>query len=264
MDPLMMFKVLILEKLYDLSDRTMEYQIADRLSFQRFLGIQSTEGITDEMTIWLFREQIKDYGLIDRLFDDFVHRPKSNSLIVNQGKIVDASLVRAPKQRNSREENAKLTDGKLPEDWERNPNKNRQKDKDATWVKKNGVSEYGYKDHIKVDSNSKLIEDYQVTPNSVHDSQVLEEVLSETDRGQKLYADSAYRSSDIEEQLKEMGIESHIHEKGYRNKTLTQKQKRSNTKKSRVRARVEHVFGYDVSPNFRTVSQDNYLLNVNN
>ena len=121
MDPLMMFKVLILEKLYDLSDRTMEYQIADRLSFQRFLGIQSTEGIPDEKTIWLFREQIKDYGLIDRLFDDFVHRLKSNSLIVNQGKIVDASLVRAPKQRNSREDNAKLTDGELPEDGKRIP-----------------------------------------------------------------------------------------------------------------------------------------------
>ena len=117
MDPLMMFKVLILEKLYDLSDRTMEYQIADRLSFQRFLGIQSTEGIPDEKTIWLFREQIKDYGLIDRLFDDFVHRLKSNSLIVNQGKIA----------------------------------------------------------------------------NSVPDSQVLEDVLSETDRGQKLYADNAIR-----------------------------------------------------------------------
>lgn len=244
MDPLMMLKILILQKLYDLSDQAMEFQIADRLSFQRFLFIESTKGIPDEKTIWLYREQIKEHGLIDKIFDDFLQRLRDKSMIINKGKIVDASLVHAPKQRNSKEENSKLDCGEKPDSWMENPNKDRQKDKDATWVKKNGQSSYGYKDHIKIDSQSKLIEQYQVSVNSLHDSQALEDVLENGDENQKLYADSAYRSQDIEEMLEGKGIKSEIHEKGYRGKTLTEKQKKMNTKKSRIRARVEHVFGH--------------------
>lgn len=244
MDPLMMLKILILQKLYDLSDQAMEFQIADRLSFQRFLGIESTKGIPDEKTIWLYREQIKEHGLIDQLFNEFLQRLRDKSMIINKGKIVDASLVHVPKQRNTKEENSKLDAGKTPETWKENPNKDRQKDKDATWVKKNGQSYYGYKDHIKVDSKSKLIEEYQVSVNSLHDSQALEDVLGDEDENQNLYADSAYRSQEIEEMLKGKGIKSKVHEKGYRGKPLTEKQKTRNTKKSRTRARVEHIFGH--------------------
>jgi transposase, IS5 family len=244
MDPLMMLKILILQKLYDLSDQAMEFQIADRLSFQRFLGIESTKGIPDEKTIWLYREQIKEHGLIDQLFNEFLQRLRDKSMIINKGKIVDASLVHVPKQRNTKEENSKLDAGKTPETWKENPNKDRQKDKDATWVKKNGQSYYGYKDHIKIDSKSKLIEEYQVSVNSLHDSQALEDVLGNEDENQNLYADSAYRSQEIEEMLKGKGIKSKVHEKGYRGKPLTEKQKTRNTKKSRTRARVEHIFGH--------------------
>jgi hypothetical protein len=87
MDPLMMLKILILQKLYDLSDQAMEFQIADRLSFQRFLGIESTKGIPDEKTIWLYREQIKEHGLIDQLFNEFLQRLRDKSMIINKGHL---------------------------------------------------------------------------------------------------------------------------------------------------------------------------------
>ncbi|HLF62301.1 MAG TPA: transposase, partial [Saprospiraceae bacterium] len=144
MDPVMMLKVLFLQKLYDLSDQGMEYQIADRMSFQRFLKIQSTKGIPDQKTIWLFREQMKANGLIDELFDMFVQKLRERSLIVNSGKIVDASIVHAPMQRNTREENKTINEGSIPEEWESQPNKVRQKDVDATWVKRHGKAYFGY------------------------------------------------------------------------------------------------------------------------
>jgi IS5 family transposase len=83
-----------------------------------------------------------------------------------------------------------------------------------------------------------------VTDASVHDSQPLVDLLATSDG--RLHADSAYRSEKIDEALKERGIQNYIHEKGHRHHPLTGKQKESNTKKSRVRARVEHIFGFQV------------------
>jgi len=245
MNPVMMMKVLILQKLYNLSDHGLEFQLADRMSFQRFLGITSIKAIPDEKTIWLFREQAKNAGLVDRLFDHFVQSLRAAGLIANEGKIVDASIVEAPRQRNSREENQKIKSGEEIEDWNENPNKLRQKDVDASWTKKHGKTYYGYKDHIKVDAKSKLIEDYEVGTASEHDSQVIDSLTDqEYDRGQSLWVDSAYRSDEIEEMLKGKDINSEIHHKGKRGKPLNKKQKGQNTKKSKTRARVEHVFGY--------------------
>ena len=243
-DPLKMFKILILQKMYQLSDHSTEFQIADRMSFQRFINIQSIKGIPDEKTIWLFREQAQAAGLIDKLFDYFVSRLEEKGLIVNEGKMIDASIVSAPKQRNNKGENDKIKRGEQIEDWESNPNKKRQKDIDATWTKKHGRTHYGYKNHIKACVPSKLLQDYEVGTASEHDSQVLHLLTSEEkDSNQKLYADSAYRSEKIEEELKSKKIISEIHEKGNRRAKLTSKQIKSNKKKSKIRVRVEHVFG---------------------
>lgn len=245
LDPLMMFKVLILQKLYNLSDHSTEYQIADRLSFQRFIGIKSIKGIPDENTIWLFREQLMNAGLVDKLFNLFKERLETAGFIANEGKIIDASIVDAPKQRNSRQENEKIKKGEENEEWNNNPHKSRQKDTDASWTKKHGKTFYGYKDHIKVDSKSKLIHEYQVGTASEHDSQVIEELINvEEDKGQPLWADSAYRGETIEEKLKSLEIKSQIHEKATKKNPLTLNQKKNNTEKSKTRSRVEHIFGY--------------------
>jgi len=126
-------------------------------------------------------------------------------------------------------------------------NKLRQKDTDARWVKKNQEKHYGYKNHINADQTNKLVQSFAVSNAAVHDSQVFEELLDQTidPKGKKrpIYADSAYRSKDQEESLAGNGFESQIHEKGARNRPLTDEQKASNRIKSKIRARVEHVFG---------------------
>ena len=241
-DYVMMFKVLVLQRLYNLSDEQMQYQILDRLSFQRFLGQGLHSDVPDEKTIWLFREVLTNRGMIGKLFDHYKAHLEKKGLITNNGSIIDASFVEVPRQRNSREENATIKEGKIPEDWEDDPAKLRQKDTDARWTKKNEETYYGYKDHVKVDTDSKLIKTYAVTDASVHDSQVVAALLEKKDADTELYADSAYRSEQIEQTLAKRRVRSRIHEKAHRNRPLTKAQIRSNRAKSRIRARVEHVF----------------------
>lgn len=189
--PLLMFKILILQRYYNLSDEQIEYQILDRLSFCRFLGITLNDKVPDEKTIWDFRERMINEGLDRKLFKVFRDLLEENNLIAYERKLVDASFVEVPRQRNSREDNKQIKSGETPKDWDNTPNKKMQKDVDARWTKKNGETIYGYKDHAKVDKKHKFIDDYAVTPASVHDSQALDEILSEKDEGQNLHADSA-------------------------------------------------------------------------
>jgi IS5 family transposase len=243
-DYVMMFKILVLQRYYNLSDEQMQYQILDRLSFMRFLGLTLSDRVPDEKTIWLFREKLIEHKLIDKLFVKFLTSLEKANLVGKEGRMVDASFVEVPRQRNNREENQNIKDGTVPEDWEDNPNKLSQKDLDARWTKKNNQVFYGYKDHVKVDEKSKLILGYEVTDASVHDSQPLEDLLNKKDKDQPLYADSAYTGEEQEKAIKKAGMVNRVHEKGYKNKPLTKRQMKSNRKKSKFRARVEHVFGF--------------------
>lgn len=243
-DPLMMFKILILQRYYNLSDSQIEYQILDRLSFCRFLGLSLNDKVPDEKTVWDFRDKLIKKELEKELFENFFSLLESNGLIAHKGKIIDASFVEAPRQRNSKEKNKEIKAGKTPKEWEDKPNKKRQKDVDARWTKKNNETHYGYKNHIKVDKQHKLIDTYTTTDASVHDSQALDELLTQKDKGQDLWADSAYTGEKQEKTIKKYRVKNKIHEKGYKNKPLTEAQKESNKEKSKIRARVEHVFGF--------------------
>ncbi len=243
-DVVMMFKILILQRYYGLGDTQLEYQIIDRLSFKKFLGLESGDKVPDEKTVWAFREKLTNEGLVEKLFSQFNAHLKSQGLIMNEGKMIDASFTIAPRQRNTKEENKKIKEGVGNELWEDKPNKKKHKDIDARWTKKNGETFYGYKNHAKVDSKSKFIDKYKVTDASVHDSQALDDLLEEEDKGQDIYADSAYTGEDQEKTINKYGMNNKVHEKGYRNKPLTDEQKANNKEKSRTRARVEHVFGF--------------------
>ena len=242
---LMMFKILILQRYYNLSDDQTEYQILDRLSFMRFLELELSDKVPDSKTIWLFKETIAKSGKTEELFNTFEELLKSKGYIGKEGKIVDASFVEVPRQRNSREENKQIKEGNVPEEWQENPHKLSQKDTDARWTKKNNETFYGYKNHVKVDTKSKLIDNYDVTPASVHDSQALDALLKETENeGQSFYADSAYVGPAQETVIKKSGMKNCVIEKGYKNKPLTDEQKDNNKAKSKIRVRVEHVFGF--------------------
>ena len=213
-DVTLMFMMLVLQALYNLSDDQTEFQVRDRLSFQRFLGLSPEDTVPDAKTLWLFREQLARHGLIDKLFQRFDEQLWASGLMPKGGQIIDASLVNVPKNRNTRDENKQIKEGKTPDGWDDKPNMKRQKDEDARWTKKHGKSHYGYKNHINVDKEHKLIRRYAVTDASVHDSQVFDVVLDEENSGRSVWADSAYRSEAREEQLRERGYRSRIHRKG--------------------------------------------------
>jgi IS5 family transposase len=240
-DVVLMFKVLVLQSLYNLSDEKIEFQIRDRISFMRFLVLSLGDAVPDEKTIWLFREQLTETGLIKRLFEEFDTFLEEKGFSARRGQIIDASIVEAPRQRNSREENRQIKAGQIPEDW--SEQKKRQKDTDARWTKKNGQNYYGYKNHIDVDVKHKLIRDYEVTPASVHDSQVFEGLLDEDNSSRDVWADSAYRSEDKLNELKKRKYREHLQRKGCRHKKLTDREAQGNRTRSRIRSRVEHVFG---------------------
>ncbi len=135
--------------------------------------------------------QQKNYSLIS------ISSLDKDGIIVHKGKLVDASIVEVPIQRNSRDENKELKEGNIPKDWDKN--KLRQKDTDAQWVTHNGKSYFGYKNHIKADSTTKLITAYEATTANIHDSEVVDELLNKEDSSQSVHADSAYRSEAIEQ-----------------------------------------------------------------
>ena len=151
----------------------------DRFSFMQFLGLQPGDSVPDAKTIWDFKQLLEKDGRDGwrKLFERFGQLLQSQGMLAKEGSIVDASFVAAPKQRNSREENAQIKEGKRPEGFDTDTAKGRQKDCDARWTKKNNEVHYGYKNHAKVDAKSKLVGAYATTPASVHDSQVLEELV---------------------------------------------------------------------------------------
>ncbi len=222
----------------------MSIKLLDRTSFKSFLCLETGDKVPDEKTIWAFREKVTRTGLVEEIFEQFINYLESKELIFNEGQLIDASFTLAPRQRNTRYENKKIKKGEGDELWNDNPNKKRHKDIDARWTKKNGENYYGYKNHAKVDTKSKFVNKYAVTSASEHDSQVLDILLDKKDEGQDLHADSAYAGGKQEKIIANYRMNNKVNEKGYRNNPLTENQKINNKEKSKIRARVEHVFGF--------------------
>lgn len=243
-DYVTMFKILVLQRYYGLGDKQVEYQILDRTSFKNFLGFKTGDKIPDEKTVWLFRENLTNLGIVEDLFEQFEKYLEDKGLILNEGQIVDASFTVAPRQHNTREENKAIKEGKGDELWQDHPHKKSHKDIDARWTKKNGEKYFGYKNNVKMDNKSKLIKKYEVTDASVHDSQPLKDVLEESDKGQDIYGDSAYTGQKQEETISKYQMNNLVNEKGYRNTPLTEEQKENNRQKSKTRVRIEHAFGF--------------------
>lgn len=245
-DELMMFKILVLQSFYNLSDEQMEYQIEDRRSFRRFLGLShENTRAPDRNTIWQFREKLGEKGLESKLFEEFNRQLNAAGFIARKGQMVDASIVRAPTQRNGRDENRQIRQGETPQDW--SEPKRRQKDVEARWAMKHGKSHFGYKNHISVDHACNLIRSYSVTSANVLDAREFKGLLDAGNTSRDVWADSAYRTVEGEAWLKANGYRSLVHYKGHKHRPMTEQQLRANKKRSRVRVRVEHVFGYQQS-----------------
>ena len=207
----------------------------------RFLCVQISVGIRFGCSFYAAKNELVTAQAGDTFFEIFLKKLEESGYITKRGSIVDATFVEVPRQRNTPEENAKIKEGKVPEEWESEENKHKkaQKDTDARWTKKGKDTYYGYKDHVKVDADSKLIVKAETTSANVHDSQVTPELVDENDK--VIYADSAYDGAPVAEQLPPT-VESRIHERARRSHPLTEEQKKTNREKSKVRVRVEHVF----------------------
>ena len=258
-DPVMMFKVLVIQTANTLSDERTEYLINDRLSFMRFLGLGLSDRVPDARTIWLFREKLTRAGAIGPLFDRFDAVLRAAGYIAMSGQIVDATLVQAPRQRNTQAEKEDIKAGRVPEDWTRKPAKLRHKDRDARWTVKFtkakarqdgsmpavdlAIPAFGYRNHIAIDRRFGLIRTWLSTDAAAHEgSRLREGLLDKTNTAAAVWGDTAYRSAANEAFMAENGFVSRIHRKKPANRPMSRITRRANNAKSKIRAHVEHVF----------------------
>ena len=237
----LMVRALVLQHLYNLSDEALEYQLLDRLSFQRFCGLRHSSSIPDANTLWVFRERVSAVGGADALFDAVQRQLQRHGFIARGGQIVDATLVEAPRQHLRKEEKALLEQDAIPAHW--TPAQRRQKDIDASWTKKHGKSYHGYKLSISADRQYKLIRKRHVSTAKEHDTNHFEGVLDPANTSREVWADKGYEDKAREQRLNQNGWRMHIQHKAKKGKPQSECQKRRNTRIAKPRARVEHVFG---------------------
>ena len=256
-DVILMFKIIILQQWYGLSDMAVEYHINDSLSYMRFLGLEPGDKVPDGNTIWDFKEALKNSEVDRKLFDMFNEKMEEQGIITHKGTIIDATFVTVPKRHTTINDNNRLKSGEELEDLtakcaERKEkgeikdavNVKAQMDMDARWTKKGDDSYFGYKDHVKCDSESKIITGFSITAASVHDSQEFVGLVDEKDNDLKL--DSGYVGEEYQKEIlaKFPHIKIHVCAKAYRNTPLTEEDKIKNKMIARTRARIEHIFGY--------------------
>lgn len=262
-DQVLMFKILLLQAMHGLSDERCEYLIKDRLSFMRFLGLGLADPVPDANTIWAFREALKRACAVERLFAQFDAMLRAAGYLAMGGQIVDATIVAAPKQRNTEAERAAIKVGKIPEGWTEKPAKLRQKDRDARWTVKFSkarpredgapqvdlaVPAFGYKNHVAIDRRHGLIRGWTASHAAAHDGARLAEVVDPDNTASNVWADTAYRSAKNEAWLAEHGLVSRIHRKKPPGRPMPARTRRANARKSAVRSAVEHVFARQKGP----------------
>ena len=237
---LLMVKLLVLKQLYNLSDDQLEYQSLDRITFQRFLGLKASSRIPDSKTFWTFQQTLMKAGGAPVIAQAVQEQLALAGYIARNGQLIDATIVRAPVQHFSKEEQAILDRGEVPQDW--SAAKRAQKDIDARWTKKHGKSYFGYKAHVSADVRHKRVRKSAVTVAAVHDTNHFEDLLDETNTSREVSADKGYVDHDREVRLTNAGWRVRVQRKAKQSKPLGARQKGRNTTIARVRARIEHVF----------------------
>jgi IS5 family transposase len=256
-DHVLMFKVLTLQTLSNLSDERTEFFLRDRLTWIRFLGLGLGDPVPDANTIWTFREALTKGGAIERLFALFDEALREAGYLAMSGQLVDATIVSAPKQRNTRAEKQELKAGRVPDAWRAKPAKLRQKDRDARWTVKYtkakpledgrkqvdlAIPAFGYQNHVGADRRHRLIRRWLVTDAAAHEGSRLGDLLDPGNSSAKIWADSGYRSKKNETLLRERMLVSCIHRKKPQGRPMPERTSRANGRKSAVRAHVEHIF----------------------
>jgi len=226
----------------------------------RFLGLGLGDPVPDANTIWNFREALTKTGASEPLFALFDQALRDAGYLAMAGQLVDASIVAAPKQRNSKAEKQALREGHIPDGWAEKPAKLRQKDRDARWTVKYtkakpdpdgevppvdiAIPAFGYQNHVGADRRYRLIRRWTVTDAAAHAGARLGELLDPTNTASGVWADTGYRSKKNEALLEGRMLKSQIHRKKPRGQPMTINVARANRKRSAIRAPIEHIFAY--------------------
>ena len=230
-DPMWMIKAIFLQHLFNLSDPQLEDQLIDRLSFQRFTGINLDQEIPDFTTFWRFKEALIEHNLDQKIFEEINTQIEGHGLLVKKGTIVDAAIIESSNRPLSQQKRQQLSE-----------NPSSQIDTDARSTKKNNTWFFGYKGHIGVDIESKIIRKATFTPANVHDSTQTEHLVSYDEAS--LFGDKAYGNFHHKCSARHYGWYYGVLEKPDRGQTLSKKQLKRNKQWSSVRGAVEHPFAH--------------------
>lgn len=258
-DVVLKFKILVLQSLHGLSLQQVSYLVRDRLSWMRFCGLGPSDAVPDANTLWDFREALIAAKALDGVFGRLDQAISAAGYLPMSGQIVDATLVAAPRQRNTDGEKEAIKAGASARDiWPDKPAKAAQKDVDARWTIKFAkakpaadgtpridiaIPTFGYKAHISIDRRHGVIRRRIVTDAAAHDGTRLREgLIDPNNTASEVWADTAYRSEANETFLRGIGKVSRIHVKKPRGKPMSRRTAAANAKKSTVRAHVEHPF----------------------
>jgi IS5 family transposase len=248
-DLLVKLKMLFLQHLYNLSDPELEDQVNDRLSFQKFVGIDLRTTVPDYTTIWRFKERLIKEGLNDVIFEKILSFIEDEGLLIKQGTIIDATIIESSNRPLSK---------KKREDLEKVPSP--QIDTEAESTEKRGRKYFGYKGHIGTDIGSKLIRKREFSSARPHDSQVKEDLYSGDEKA--VFGDSAYTNQEDKRKARKEGIYYGILDRGTKRRRLSNSQKKLNKKKSKIRSAVEHPFAYMKERlNYKKAVAKNYQRN---
>jgi len=217
--PVMLFKALLLESWYNLSDVQVVQEIHDRRSFERFVGEGVRKYHLDDTTLVKFRERLRCSGMMKRVWKQVERALEAQGLKVTQGTIVDSTLVKGA----CRPESKRKDGGAV--------------DEDLGYTARKGQAVDGYKVHVGMEADDWMIHGMQLSRIEEHDHQHFKSLIA--CGTQQVYADKAYASQEHERYLAEKGIESRVLFKGYRNRKITARQRAKNRKWSRVRSRIE-------------------------
>jgi len=256
-DAVLMFKVLVLQTLYTLSDDQTEYQLKDRLSFMRFCGLALEDRVPDAKTIWLFREQLTKAEAIKRLFQRFDAALREAGYLAMGGQIVDATIIQARRPRLSNDEKATVRNGGVPAHWSKA--KRAQMDTDGRWTLRRGrkrlererharahselvIPAFGYKNHLGIDRRHGFIRRFAVTDAAAHDGHQLGRLLDPRNTASPVWADVAYRSAANVALLVRRGLAPQFQRPKPRGRPMPPHLVRGNASRARVRVAIEHVF----------------------
>jgi transposase, IS5 family len=233
---LMMFKALLLQRWYALSDPALEEALKDRLSFRHFLGVGLSEKLPDHSSLWRFREALAP-ELSEAVFEEIGRQIDAAGFVLKQGTLIDASLI--PAAVNA----PKKPVGPLPPDRNGRPGSKLVRsalDPDAAWTQKEGRYRFGYKIHAAMDETSRIIRRVLLTPANINESGPANQLICGDEK--IVLADKAFDSHARRALLKDMGIANGIMRRGHPSQPLTRTQLRNNKRIGKRRGAIESIF----------------------